>query len=211
LLLFPNQVQVNEMIFNEPRLLRNLALAVAIGGLAMACQEPNAVPAQNASTPSAPAAPASGPAAAPVSVGQVPKELSAEAVQVVLQPDTLCNLERIDNRLLGSSEPFTPADSHNMVITGWMGDESTKVLPQAPVLMIRQVGASRVWEIPLALTVSRDDVAKATSAAALKTSGFELKADLSVLPAGTYRMVLVHDRDGGRFACDNGRDLTMTQ
>jgi hypothetical protein len=188
----------------------SLLLAAMTACLAAACQEPNAVPAQVA-TPPAPTATAPATASAPAAApGAVPRELSAEEVGVELKPDTMCNLERIDNQLLDSSQPFTPADRHRAVVTGWIGDESTKALPSAPALMIRQVGSSRVWQVPVELTVSRDDVAKATGVAALKMSGFSLDADLSALPAGSYRMVLVHDRDGGRLACDNGRELKIS-
>lgn len=200
------------MRYREPRTLnRNLILAAIAAGLVAACQEPNAVPAQDATAATAPTVSVPVAAAAPAAMpaGQFPKELSAAAATAELKPDALCNLERIDNQLLGSSEPYTPADSHRAVLTGWLGDGSTKSLPSGPVLMFRMVGVSRVWETPLNLSVPRDDVVKATGAAGLKMSGFSLDADLSALPVGSYRMVLVYDREGARYACDNGRDLAI--
>jgi hypothetical protein len=195
------------MLANQPQSWnRTIALAVIATCLVAACKEPNSAPAQGAAPSSAQAATASTPANA----GLRPQELGADASKAELKPDTLCNLERIDNELLGSSVPFTPADLHHAVLTGWMGDESSKALPHDTALMIRQIGSGRVWQLPLDLTVQRADVATATGAAALKMSGFTLDVDFSALPPGSYRMVLVHDRDGGRYACDNGRDLKIS-
>lgn len=170
--------------------------------LTTACQEPASTPA--AATPAA----ADVAVATPAPAGSL-IELNATDRQVVLLPNGLCNLERIGKDLLGSSQAHVATNPSNLVMHGWIGDEATNQAPQNPVLMVRQIGGARVWQMPLELSVKRADVAKYKNSAGLESTGFAMPADFSALPVGSYRMLLVHDRDGGRYACDNGRNIQI--
>lgn len=188
--------------------LRTSLLAMACLAALAACKEPTsdtgsaAVTTPAAEQPAAAAEPAA-PVAAPLS------ELSADDRQAVLKPSALCNLERAGNDMLGSSAAYVPSDASNLVFKGWIGDEATNAAPTDPKLMVRQIGGARVWQMPIELSVKRADVAKYKNAPGLENAGFATQADLSTLPPGTYRLLLVHERDGSRFSCDNGRNIQI--
>jgi len=183
-------------------------LAVVLSALSLtACKEPGGADNPQAST--APAAATPSVASAPADATTVPQELDEQARQVELKPNRLCNLERVGDELLSSSSPYVPTDPSNVLLRGWMGDEAGKGMPQNPALMFKLIGTNRIWQLPISQNVKRDDVARDTGSAALAQSGFEAKVNVAGLPAGTYRVLLVSDRDGARFSCDNGRNLQL--
>jgi|GEM_PF-4427898 len=172
------------------------AASVAVLLLLAGCKEPNQTP-----------APAVDAAAA--TLRDAPVELDAQARSVGLKPDALCNLERGDGKLLDSSTPFKPAVLNGVVFAGWIADGVTRTVPASPLLVFKQTGGERVWQYPLTLDVKRDDVAHDTGAQSLANVGFSANVNLTVLPPGTYRVLLVHEREGVRYACDNGRNVLV--
>lgn len=193
---------------NHIRPTLHLALVLSVLSLS-ACKEPAESSNQQAAAPAPAEAASTAAAPATTSGAPVPQELDEQARQVELKPSHLCNLERIGNDLLNSSTAYVPADASNIVLRGWMGDEASKGIPQNPVVMFKLIGTGRAWQLPITQNVKRDDVARDTGSATLAQSGFEANANVAGLPVGTYRMLLVSDRDGSRYSCDNGRNLQI--
>lgn len=115
----------------------------------------------------------------------------------------LCSVRMNDVRLSG--RPTQVPDSAAVMFEGWLGDKDTMAWPDSPSLYVRKEGPNgRVWEAKLSEPFSRGDVAKKFKTDTMLDTGFKARSNLSALPAGNYRLMLVFSKDGKQHRCDRG-------
>lgn len=185
--------------------------ASLIGFFLTACTEPNAPPAPMAATASeVPASPGSYEStAADTDVEPALHELSAKMVNTHLEIETLCNLERINGTVLDSRMAYSVVAAGVLTVTGWLGRSIDHSAPEQADLWIQGITSARVWQVAITTGLPRADVMKATGFPALALSGFSLTVNVSGLPPGAYRLLLVYMRNGVNHVCDNGRKLNI--
>lgn len=124
---------------------------------------------------------------------------TAEAIVVAGK----CNIESADGQMFGA-DPLAVANKANAKVTGWLLADAQGAAPADPVLRLESADKSQVWQLPLQLTIGRDDLAAAGS-----TPGFEAAFDAAALPAGRYHLYLAFRGEAGLMACDNGRHIEL--
>jgi hypothetical protein len=188
------------------RTVTTLAFATLSATLLLsACEPNNPAPAQ-ASKPAADATPSA--AATPEQpVTPALKELDAQARKAKLTQARLCNIETVDGAKPTAEATF-PADVTSVAFTGWIGDETTGKRPENARLLLQTLNRSRAWEQSVGDAIMRKDVAKAVNIPTLEDGGFKVTVDLSGLPIGEYRVMLLYGNGDQSFICDNGRRVT---
>lgn len=179
-----------------------LASVALLALLLPACQQGDS----SASTPSAvqPTEPATSAPKQPVAAAPVLKELGTQALKMRLIQGRLCNIETVDGDK-PTAEAAVPKDVGSVAFAGWIGDETTGRRADNARLLIQMLDRSRAWEQPVGDVILRKDVAKAMNIPTLEDGGFKVNVDLSELPVGEYRVLLVYANGEQNFVCDNGR------
>jgi hypothetical protein len=114
-----------------------------------------------------------------------------------------CNIESADGRAF-AADPLVIDDKANAKVTGWLLAKDQATPPAEPMLRIESSDKSQVWQLPLQLSIKREDLAADGA-----TPGFEAAFDASTLPAGRYHLYLAFRSDGALAACDNGRYVDL--
>lgn len=178
-----------------------LATATLLPFLLPACQQDNPAPTPAAAQPAAPAATTP---AQPIVQAPALKELEADARKVKLIQGRLCNIETVDGEK-PTAEAAVPKDVSSVAFSGWIGDEATGKRADNARVLIQTPDRSRAWEQTVGDVIIRKDVAKAMNIPTLEDGGFKVNVDLSELPVGEYRVLLVYANGNQSFVCDNGR------
>jgi hypothetical protein len=152
---------------------------------------------------------------APPKSGTSPQAASGNLIQpsqytgnVPLVPAGHCNIERLDGALFGA-EVHQLSDA-GFELSGWVVDQGKKSVPAGANIWLEKNGDSRIWSVPLALTIGRPDVVENQGGnAAYLRSGFSVRINPSGLPAGQYHLLIQYPGDGHAFVCDNGRQLRV--
>lgn len=114
-----------------------------------------------------------------------------------------CNIESAGGQAF-TADPLVIDDKANAKVTGWLLAKDQAAAPAEPMLRIESADKSQVWQLPLQLSIKRDDLAAESA-----TPGFEAAFDASTLPAGRYHLYLAFRSDAGLMACDNGRYVDL--
>lgn len=85
------------------------------------------------------------------------------------------------------------------VFAGWVANGQLQVPDDAKMVL---EGESGTWAFPLATGGDRPDVAKALGTDALRSAGYNVPASLKALPAGTYKLRIVHGPDDALQGCE---------
>ncbi len=106
---------------------------------------------------------------------------------------------------MGDVIPVTRAPAR---LIGWAADVAAKAVP--PVVVIElQAGKVRLFA-PAVRATPRPDVAEAMKAPALTASGWDLQADFSTVPPGTYDVRILQVSSAGvPTSCDPKRRLEV--
>lgn len=114
-----------------------------------------------------------------------------------------CNMESSDGRAF-SAEPLVIENKGHTKVTGWLLANEQGAAPSEPVLRIESSDKSQVWQLPLQLSISREDLVASGS-----TPGFDAALDAAAIPAGRYHLYLAFRSEAGLMACDNGRHIEL--
>lgn len=129
----------------------------------------------------------------------------AEAAESLIAAKN-CNLESVDGVAFSGTD-ISPATPMAVKATGWLKSGDADAVADQLTLRFESADKTRLWEIPVAATIARDDL---SSAAADKgTPGFEVEFDASALPAGRYHLYLSYRVGGVLTGCDNGRHIAI--
>lgn len=194
----------------SPRLPSNASPLLVVSTLACviaACSKPEPAPmpapAAEAAKP-APAEPAkvSEPPAAPAL--PVLHELDeTQRAEVLVADSTHCNLESADGVAFAADDLSLTTPNAGKA-TGWLraagGDAAT---PESPTLRFESDDKTRMWDVPVALTIARDDLGTGG------TPGFSVEFDAGALPSGRYHLYLAYRAGGTLHGCDNGRHVSI--
>lgn len=129
-----------------------------------------------------------------IAVDALPKDARA-------MPD--CNIDTIDGNPAGG---VTLDHAAKPVFAGWAADTISKSVPRTVKIVLK---GAQDYAVDAATGYSRNDVAKAQKQPAFATSGYQLRADLSAVPAGGYLLVLFYDTHGEHLTCDPKKSLTV--
>lgn len=125
-----------------------------------------------------------------------------------LVPAGHCNIERLDGTLFGTE--VHQVSGAALELSGWVLDPGKKSVPDGANIWLEKKGDSRIWSVPLALTINRPDVMEDQGGTpAYLRSGFSAKINPSSLPAGEYHLLIQYPGDGHVNVCDNGRHLRV--
>lgn len=125
-----------------------------------------------------------------------------------LVPVGHCNIERLDGALFGTE--VRQVSGAGFELSGWVVDQGKKSVPDGANIWLEKKDDSRIWSVPLALTINRPDVMENQGGApAYLQSGFSVKINPSSLPGGEYHLLIQYPRDGHAYVCDNGRHLRV--
>ncbi len=125
-----------------------------------------------------------------------------------LVPVGHCNIERVDGAWFGTK--VRQVSGTGFKLSGWVVDQATKSVPDSVSLWLKKKGDSRIWAIPLAVTINRPDVMENQGGTpSYLRSGFSAKINPSGLPAGEYHLFIQYPGDGHAYVCDNGRHLRV--
>lgn len=127
---------------------------------------------------------------------------------VPLIPTDHCNIERLDGALFGTE--VHQVSGSGFELSGWVVDQDRKSVPAGANIWLEKKGDSRIWAVPLALTINRSDVMESQGGTpASLRSGFSAKINPSSLPGGEYHLLIEYSGEGHAFVCDNGRRLRV--
>ncbi len=180
--------------------MRALILAAGIGLMATACNSPD--PAD----PAAVASSATGDAAQQeVRVVdremKVPVEILDDARLSATTAPAVCSLDGINGAPVTPGVPILLGTPPVLEVSGWVVDRASMSRPPVTVRLI-QVEGGRAWEIDAGAGVTRNDVAKHFNDAGAADAGVNVTADLGQLPAGEYRLLLVHPNTELELTCE---------
>lgn len=182
-------------------------LAIAIASTLAACTPPD--DAQNAAAQPAPAPEAAAEPAPPAATSALPALRALDDAQraETLATSTNCNLESADAQpFAGDDVTLTTLSSTK--VTGWLKNDRAGVAVEGATLRFETIEKSQVWEVPLTLSIARDDLSP-TQGQSTPTPGFEVVFDASALPTGRYHLYLAYRADGVLSGCDNGRYIVV--
>jgi len=111
------------------------------------------------------------------------------------------------------ARPLSVRPGEPIEITGWMGDEATKVWPTQPMLLLEHASTTAaVWRLDLPAPIERSDVARRLGAPTMLMSGFHVSVDVANIPNGNYRLYGAHvDRSDRLHVCRRGGALTVSR
>lgn len=119
-----------------------------------------------------------------------------------------CNIERLDGNLFGTEVRKVPATGFEL--SGWVVDQARTSVPVRANIWLEKKGDSRIWVVPLALTIDRPDVVQSQGGvSAYLHSGFSARISPTSLPAGEYHLLIQYPDGGHAAVCDNGRHLRV--
>lgn len=171
----------------------NSQTPVAQPALTAETPTPQTPTAQTAEAPAAPAVPA---------LRALDDATRAEA----LAPATNCNLEYVDGVIFAGTD-IRLATPSAVKITGWLKADPTGPSLEQSALRFESSDKSRVWDIPVQTTITREDLVVPDTDAS--TSGFETVVDAGAIPAGRYHLYLTYRLNGVLTGCDNGRYVAI--
>lgn len=121
-----------------------------------------------------------------------------------------CNLESQDGKPWGQ-EAVVLARAVPVQAVGWVVDARLGRVPDVVYLRAEaEEGGAGSWVAPLRPVLERPDVVSYLGGnAAFLRAGFSGAVNVQALPAGTYRLHLVHNIDGRATLCDNGRRIVV--
>lgn len=121
-----------------------------------------------------------------------------------------CNLESQNSKPWGQ-EAIVLARATLAQIVGWVVDARLGRVPDVVYLRAEaEAGGTGSWVAPLRPVLERPDVVSYLGGnAAFLRAGFSGAVNVQALPAGTYRLHLVHNIDGQVTLCDNGRRIVV--
>jgi hypothetical protein len=174
--------------------------------LTAACSKPEPAQPAAADTPK-PVAAEPAPAAEPVPAAPtlpVLRLLSDDQRAEVVVADTAhCNLESADGQAFAADDLSLVTPDAGKA-SGWLRASDDAATPESPVLRFESEDKTRMWEVPVALTLPRDDLTPAGG-----TPGFSVEFDAGALPAGRYHLYLAYRLGGTLHGCDNGRHVKV--
>ncbi|MFZ5697830.1 MAG: hypothetical protein ACOY9J_03760 [Pseudomonadota bacterium] len=121
-----------------------------------------------------------------------------------------CNLESQNSKPWGQ-EALVLERAALVQIVGWVVDARLGRVPDVVYLRAEaEAGGASSWMAPLRPALERPDVVSYLGGnVAFLRAGFSGAVDVQALPAGTYRLHLVHNIDGQTTLCDNGRRIVV--
>jgi hypothetical protein len=122
-----------------------------------------------------------------------------------VSPLANCNLERVNNDLLGA-QPLKLDTSHANTFTGWIDPSGATV--SRFWLRFDDAQAKHYLHAPIQLTIARPDVLAADPDAP-RISGFKLQLPANILPAGQYHVYIAVTSNSTVHVCDNGRHIEV--
>jgi hypothetical protein len=131
------------------------------------------------------------------------RELDEARRAEVLVAAKNCNLESADGQAFSGAD-LTLSMPDTGKATGWLRADDATVTPESPVLRFESEDRTHVWEVPVQLTVARDDLSPAGG-----TPGFDAAFDAGVLASGRYHVYLAYRAGDKLYACDNGRHVSV--
>lgn len=189
-----------------------LSLLAAIGCLGLAACDgaapPPASDAQGAPSAAKQEQPvASSVEAAPV-LPMTLTELDDAAKSVKTSATGMCRFDKINGEPIGDATSVIVRTPAEFSVAGWLVDKEQMVRPEG-VLRLQEVNGTRAWEISVGPGTSRGDVGRYLKQEALKNAGFEVKVDISSLPAGEYALTLDYYAGDRRVVCDKGKKIRI--
>lgn len=117
---------------------------------------------------------------------------------------TSCNLDAVDGAPPGA-KPLPRGAS--ALFAGWAAASSGSAVPSTVTIVL--AGSHAKYSVAVPTGAQRPDVAKAQGKPELVTSGYQVNADLSGVPAGTYTVELHYHAAGKAWRCDTTRTLSV--
>ncbi len=189
---------------NTPnRLLLGLAIVAALA----ACSKTDAPAPAGDTAPATTDAASTPPAETSASTSALPAIVSLDDTQraETVTAAKACNLESVDGQSFSGAD-IALAMPKQAKAGGWLLAEGADAV-ETPALRIESADKSQVWEVPVQLTLARDDLSLENATAA--TPGFEVAFDASGLKAGRYHLYLAYRSAGALMGCDNGRWISI--
>lgn len=176
--------------------------------LTAACSKPEpAAPSAAAETPkpaaAAEPAPAPEPAPAAPTVPALRLLSDDQRAEVVVADTAHCNLESADGQAFATDD-LSLVTPNAAKASGWLRATDDAATPESPVLRFESEDKTRMWDVPVALTVARDDLTPAGG-----KPGFSVEFDAGALPAGRYHLYLAYRVGDKLHGCDNGRHVKV--
>lgn len=148
------------------------------------------------------------PAVAPA--GEAHIEPSAAAVAVA--PDllrgatvsALCSFDSAGEKYVQGTLAMDRA--RPVRLRGWFADAGHAAIGTFRLVL---AGNAATWALPARTGAPRPDVADYFHDPRMGTAGFDQLSDLSTVPPGDYRIVLLSDGSGRPVACDSGKRLAL--
>jgi hypothetical protein len=91
-------------------------------------------------------------------------------------------------------------------LRGWFADPGHAAIGAFRLVL---AGDAATWALPARTGAPRPDVADYFHDPRMGTAGFDQLSDLSAVPPGDYRIVLLSDGSGRPVACDSGKRLAL--
>ncbi len=172
---------------------REALLVMAVSTLAACGNSPSDSTAAT-STATQPAPAATAPASA------LPANYLADA-----KPGGHCSLDVINGAIAVEGKPTEVKSSAPMLTGGWVVETSLHT-PQAFTLVLKGEAA---YGVDGHTDHSRPDVSKSLGSDTADQSGFDINADISKIPAGTYKVFVVLKDGSETEVCDFVREVKI--
>ncbi|MGN6150677.1 MAG: hypothetical protein ACTHOH_01555 [Lysobacteraceae bacterium] len=181
------------------------SLAVSLAGCTAPPQPAADAQADKASPTAQPVAEKPAEAAPPAQPAGPPtlRELDEAQRAEVLVAAKSCNLESADGQAFSGAD-LTLSMPNTGKATGWLRADDATLAPESPMLRFESEDRAHVWEVPVQLTVARDDLSPAGG-----TPGFDAAFDAGALASGRYHVYLAYRAGDKLYACDNGRHVSV--
>lgn len=115
-----------------------------------------------------------------------------------------CNVDSVNGQVASNGTPL--AHQGTGQFAGWLGDRASGKAP--PDFQLVLTGASD-YVVKGDTGAPRPDVASATSVPGFATSGYQLNANMSAVPVGSYGVTLVYQSKDKQMACATQVHVTV--
>ena len=115
-----------------------------------------------------------------------------------------CNVDSVNGQVASNGAPLDHRGTGQFA--GWLGDHASGKAP--PDFQLVLTGASD-YAVKGTTGASRPDVASATGMPGFATSGYQLNANMSAVPVGSYGVTLVYQIKGEPMACATKVHVTV--
>lgn len=115
-----------------------------------------------------------------------------------------CNVDSVNGQVASNGAPLDHQGTGQF--SGWLGDRASGKTP--PDFQLVLTGASD-YAVKGTTGASRPDVASATGMPGFATSGYQLNANMSAVPVGSYGVTLVYQIKGEPMACATKVHVTV--